>query len=297
MNYQNDLMRANNEMTNYLQGRVAAEKNASQKGILEKAADLRKKGDDLQKSAQEVQKAVELGLGSTFGPKVVNKLVKPIATSLSETKVGRFIGSKITNARQGVNNNFFNRGSESRLSGDRAVRGEEAEGDRPVPGSQDLEEVKPGVWRARDTARTGRGLNTGRGQNVELGKMGKNKGEDVEVSETKSAQAEATTENAANDANALVDAEKGATGTEEAATVVEGGLEATAAADAWNPVGWILGAGLAVTAIVEGVESGNDNAAAQQQQHLADAVQLPKSPPVNFAGKLVVPVSSAVAQE
>jgi hypothetical protein len=83
--------------------------------------------------------------------------------------------------------------------------------------------------------------------------------------------------------------------------VVEDGAEAAvgavAAADAWNPVGWVLGIGLAIGSIVEGVNAAGDTAAANQQQHLADAVHLPKSPPINFAGKIVVPVQSAIGQE
>jgi hypothetical protein len=78
---------------------------------------------------------------------------------------------------------------------------------------------------------------------------------------------------------------------------VEGTLGAVAAADAWNPVGWLVGAGLAIGGIVSAVGASNDDAGANQQQHLADAVQLPKSPAVNFAGKLVVPFRSAVSSE
>jgi len=77
---------------------------------------------------------------------------------------------------------------------------------------------------------------------------------------------------------------------------IEGGVGAVAAADAWNPIGWVLGLGLAIGSVVEGVNAANDTAAANQQQHLADAVHLPKSPPVNFAGKLVVPVANSLAQ-
>ena len=92
--------------------------------------------------------------------------------------------------------------------------------------------------------------------------------------------------------------------TETAAPEVEAGAEEggelvaeEAVADSLGPVGWLVGAGLAIAGVVSAVGSSNDNAAANQQQHLADAVQLPKSPAVNFAGKLVVPVHSAVASE
>ena len=83
----------------------------------------------------------------------------------------------------------------------------------------------------------------------------------------------------------------------EGGDVIEGAVGAAAAADAWNPVGWVLGIGLAIGSIVEGVNAAGDTAAANQQQHLADAVHLPKSPPINFAGKIVVPVQSAIGQE
>jgi hypothetical protein len=122
--YQNDLLKANNEMTNYLQGRATVKKNAAQKGILEKATDLRKKGEDLQKSAQDAQKAMEFGLGATVGPKTVEKLIKPVAQRLANSRIGNYIGGKVNNMRQGVNDKLFNRGSENRLSGARQVRGE-----------------------------------------------------------------------------------------------------------------------------------------------------------------------------
>ena len=77
---------------------------------------------------------------------------------------------------------------------------------------------------------------------------------------------------------------------------IDAGVGSVAAADAWNPIGWVLGIGLAIGSVVEGVSAANDTAAANQQQHLADAVHLPKSPPVNFAGKLVVPVANSLAQ-
>ena len=87
------------------------------------------------------------------------------------------------------------------------------------------------------------------------------------------------------------------TGVEDAAE--EGGelVAEEAVADSLGPIGWLVGAGLAIGGVVSAIGSSNDDAAAKQQQHLADAVQLPKSPAVNFAGKLVVPVHSAVASE
>ena len=100
---------------------------------------------------------------------------------------------------------------------------------------------------------------------------------------------------AGTDIGADIGADVGADVAVEAGT--DATLGAVAAADAWNPVGWLLGAGLAIGGIVSAVGASGDDAAANQQQHLADAVQLPKSPAVNFAGRLVVPFRSAVSTE
>ena len=124
------------------------------------------------------------------------------------------------------------------------------------------------------------------------------------ANETKSADnaAQSASQEAQSESSqGITDAAKA---TETAAPEVEAGAEEggelvaeEAVADSLGPVGWLVGAGLAIAGVVSAVGSSNDNAAANQQQHLADAVQLPKSPAVNFAGKLVVPVHSAVASE
>ena len=74
-------------------------------------------------------------------------------------------------------------------------------------------------------------------------------------------------------------------------------LAGVAAANAFDPIGWVIGAGLAIGGLVEGVSAMADSAQANAQEKVADAIPLPKSPPINFAGKIVVPVNSAVGQE
>jgi len=78
---------------------------------------------------------------------------------------------------------------------------------------------------------------------------------------------------------------------------VDATLGAVAGANAFDPIGWVIGAGLAIGGLVEGISSMADSAKANTQEKVAAAIPLPKSPPINFAGKLVVPVNSAVGQE
>ena len=77
---------------------------------------------------------------------------------------------------------------------------------------------------------------------------------------------------------------------------VDTGLGAVAAADAWNPIGWIIGAGLAIGAVTEAVGAVGDQAKASADQATADQVKLPQQPPVNFAGSLVTPIQNSLAR-
>ena len=77
---------------------------------------------------------------------------------------------------------------------------------------------------------------------------------------------------------------------------VDTGLGAVAAADAWNPIGWIIGAGLAIGAVTEAVGAVGDQAKATADQAMADSVKLPQQAPVNFAGSLVTPIQNSLAR-
>jgi hypothetical protein len=77
---------------------------------------------------------------------------------------------------------------------------------------------------------------------------------------------------------------------------VDTGLAAVASADAWNPIGWIIGAGLAIGGIAEAVGAVGDQAKATADQATADQVKLPQQAPVNFAGVTVAPVQNALAR-
>ena len=76
----------------------------------------------------------------------------------------------------------------------------------------------------------------------------------------------------------------------------ETGLAAVAAADAWNPIGWIIGAGLAIGGIAEAASSVGDQAKASVAQKVADQVKLPQQRAVDFAGSTVVAVQNSLAR-
>lgn len=392
--YENDLTRANDEMTNIFSQRAEKLKALQAPGILEKAKALQKRGQDIAKSAQDVQSAIELGLGAPVGPVIDKMVIQPAIAKLRGTSIGQSIEKKVGDARDAVEEVkgkatgwLKQAGTEVRSQGQKAVDAATEEFNNmgnKVSGAVDS--VKARVGEAKSNVEdfaeskgddgtierfappdeeglppqnfsrvTGKPRQydeeTGEGRFGELtGKEGeagelktvelpnirslddlrkndklpdeadpteaesKNiedlmKGEgDPASTSTTVTQTSSSAGEGGGDAAVQSGSAEAETGETIADTTLEGAGEAVvdaagatfgeaAAAAAGGPIGWLIGAGLAIGGIVEAVNSIGDTAAANQQQHLADAVHLPKSPPVNFAGKVVVAVNNAVAQE
>tara|TARA_R110000824_G_scaffold102588_4_gene244055 strand:+ start:1486 stop:2409 length:924 start_codon:yes stop_codon:yes gene_type:complete len=299
--FQNDLSRSQSEVGSMISGRAEQLKTMQTPGILKKAEALKKKGQALQKGAQDVQSAIELGLGAPMGPVVAQKIINPVIDKISakfpslgkRIEQGKGIISDIKGQVQKIG---------GQLTKNNPIRSIQDEIQGRVGGAQVAPEEQSGLdfmrenmggfkvpTRVEETvSKTVGPLNSAEDMENERALFGdgETKGEDVIANATPDVAPSVSTA-------ADVD-----TGIADVAvdTAVDTGLGAVAAADAWNPIGWIIGAGLAIGGITEAVGAVNDQAKATADQAMADSVKLPQQAPVNFAGSLVTPIQNSVGR-
>ena len=319
--FQNDLSRSQSEIGNMISGRAEQLKTMQTPGILKKAEALKKKGQALQKGAQDVQSAIELGLGAPMGPVVAQKIINPVIDKISAKFPS--LGKRIAQGK-GVISDI--KGQVQKIGGqltkNNPIRSIQDEVQGRVGGTQVAPEEQSGLDFMRenmggfrvptrveqtvqetDVDRSGVSNEQDMANQKDLfedspvnfvgkeGDGGETKNAEVAL-ETKTGEPAAP--DVAPSVSTTADVDTGIA--DVAVDAVDTGLGAVAAADAWNPIGWIIGAGLAIGGITEAVGAVNDQAKATADQAMADNVKLPQQAPVNFAGSLVTPIQNSVGR-
>ena len=268
--YQNDLSALNNQfddINSYIKSKKGAAKSDS---ILKKGQALAKQTADFASAGKNITSSVEELVGAAAAKKLTSGVIKPVSEALGRGV--KNVASRITQAVRGDPPAAQNEGVEME---EKKAEAGEGEGDAAGEGGGDA---------AGEAAADGAGEVIGGG------------GADAAANAAAAAAqgGAGAGGGAAEGGDALIDGGADALidGGADAAVSTLGGV---AAADWWNPVGWVLGLAAAGVGIYSAVEAVDDNAAGKKVGAAAAGIKPAYSPPTSFAGRYVVPVNNALS--